>query len=243
MNNTEIKCAVILAAGQGSRMNEQNDTNFSKPMVSVLNKPLVSFVIDAILNIGIKEIIIVKRDDDRAIEQIRSYYNDKDVQFTFVSDYVKKGSLNSFNFLEGIAVAPFLLVDCDLILNANELPRIVNEALNKYKKDNDFFGFVSVVKNPSKKEVKMLKVVDDIAIEFKKDGFEDGRIGGMIYIFFSNPFEHCEQILKESTSFAFFFNSLINIEKFGVMEIDDLWDVDTLEEVELTEKLLQGKNL
>jgi NDP-sugar pyrophosphorylase family protein len=243
MINTEIKCAVILAAGQGSRMNKQNNSNFSKPMVSVLNKPLVSFVIDAILNIGVKEIIIVKRDDDKTIEQIRSYYSDKDVQFTFVSDHVKKGSLNSFSFLNGIAVAPFLLVDCDLILNANELPKIVNEAIEKYEEDNSFFGFVSVVKNPSKEEVKMLRVEGGIATEFKKHGFKDGRIGGMIYLFFSNPFEHCEQIVKESTSFAFFFNSLINIEKFGVMEIDDLWDVDTLKEVELTENLLQGKHL
>ncbi|MEE6200950.1 nucleotidyltransferase family protein [Bacillus cereus] len=241
MTDTIIKQAVILAAGQGSRMNVTDDVSFSKAMAPILNKPLVTFIIDAILNAGINEIVIVKKDNDRTIENIVHHYGNQDVRFTFISDDIKNGSLTSFYFVKEAVEYPFLLVDCDLILNANKFPSALKYAVEKYEDENKLFGLVSVVSNPIKADKKMLRVANGKALEFNKKGFEDGRIGGMIYIFFSNPFLHCKHIIDDGvTSFAFFFNRLILAENFGVMEVEKLWDVDTLEDIKLTENLLLG---
>lgn len=244
MTDTIIKQAVILAAGQGSRMNVTDEVSFSKAMAPILNKPLVTFIIDAIIKAGIREIVIVKRDNDRAIENIVPHYGNQDVRFTFISDDIKVGSLTSFYFVKEVVEYPFLLVDCDLILNANKFPSVLKYAVEKYEDENKFFGLVSVVSNPIKPDKKMLRVANGKALEFNKKGFEDGRIGGMIYIFFSNPFLHCKRILDDGVnSFAFFFNHLIISENFGIMEVEKLWDVDTLEDIKLTENILLGEVL
>ena len=48
-------CAVILAGGQGKRMK----SNYPKPMLKVLGKPMIDWVINACENTGIENICVV----------------------------------------------------------------------------------------------------------------------------------------------------------------------------------------
>ena len=50
--------AVILAAGEGTRLRPFTET-MPKVMLPVANKPIIQYLIEAIINSGIEEIIIV----------------------------------------------------------------------------------------------------------------------------------------------------------------------------------------
>ncbi len=62
--------AVILAAGESSRFYPFNGIH--KTMVSLLGKPILAHTIDGLKNAGIKELIIVTRDDG----VVKDYFSD-----------------------------------------------------------------------------------------------------------------------------------------------------------------------
>ena len=68
---TGISEAVILMAGEGSRLRGSDDT-FLKPFVQLLGRPLISYVLDALIRAGIKTVnFVVGYESGRMIEQAR----------------------------------------------------------------------------------------------------------------------------------------------------------------------------
>src|SRR5947208_16986756 len=66
---TAIFEAVILMAGQGSRLRE-SDKTFLKPFVPVLGRPLISYTLDALMRAGIKTVnFVVGYESGRMIAQ------------------------------------------------------------------------------------------------------------------------------------------------------------------------------
>jgi 1L-myo-inositol 1-phosphate cytidylyltransferase len=66
---TAISEAVILMAGEGSRLRGSDDT-FLKPFVQLLGRPLISYVLDALVRAGIKTVnFVVGYESGRMIEQ------------------------------------------------------------------------------------------------------------------------------------------------------------------------------
>jgi choline kinase len=67
---TTIPEAVILIAGEGSRLREANKT-FLKPVVPVLGRPLISYTLDALKSVAINRIhFVVGYQSDRMISQV-----------------------------------------------------------------------------------------------------------------------------------------------------------------------------
>lgn len=238
INHIEINTAVVLAAGQGRRMNINNENNFSKPMVKLLGRPLICWIIDSIIGLGVNEIVIIKRENDIQINKIVDYYRNSNIKFIFVDDSINNGSLNSFYFAKEYVTYPFILVDSDIICDQQHFKKMVDSALNEYRKNSHLFGFVAVVDNPNNDE-RMLKVEENRAIQFNKKGFPDGVSGGMVYIFFMNPFYYCKELVEKGvSSYSVFFNHLLRNVSIGVMHIHEMWDVDTVEDIMMTEKIL-----
>src|SRR6266702_7914260 len=68
---TSISEAVILMAGEGSRL-RGSDKTFLKPFVPVLGRPLISYTLDALVRAGIKTVkFVVGYESGRMIEQAR----------------------------------------------------------------------------------------------------------------------------------------------------------------------------
>ena len=68
---TAISEAVILMAGEGSRL-RGSDNTFLKPFVSVLGRPLISYALDALIRTGIKQVnFVVGYESGRMIEQLK----------------------------------------------------------------------------------------------------------------------------------------------------------------------------
>jgi NDP-sugar pyrophosphorylase family protein len=57
MNETVTK-AVVLAAGQGTRMRELTRT-IPKPMVEVCGKPVLTYILEGLRDAGVRQILIV----------------------------------------------------------------------------------------------------------------------------------------------------------------------------------------
>jgi len=68
---TSISEAVILMAGEGSRL-RGSDKTFLKPFVPVLGRPLISYVLDTLIHAGIKTLdFVVGYESKRMIAQAK----------------------------------------------------------------------------------------------------------------------------------------------------------------------------
>lgn len=240
MTLIKVKSAVILAAGHGRRMNTGGYYVASKPMVIVKGKPLISFIIDSLMEVGIYNITIVKRKDDNQIERIQSYYPERKIKFTFISDVLDNGSLNSFFHAKDSIHTPFMLVDSDIICNKLHFKEMLNKTESNHSSVEEIFGYVATIDNPVTDE-RMLKTKQGKAIGFNKKSFSDGVCGGMVYLFLKDPFVLCEEFRKQSNSYALFFNHLVTVENIKTMNIHTMWDVDTLDDIKFTEITLRER--
>lgn len=69
--------SIIPAAGRGSRMLSLTD-NCAKSMISVAGKPLISYLLDQMINAGLKDVvIIVGYQKDTIINYVNTFYKDK----------------------------------------------------------------------------------------------------------------------------------------------------------------------
>jgi choline kinase len=71
---TAISDAVVLMAGEGSRL-RGSDKTILKPFVPVLSRPLISYTIDALVRAGIKTInFVVGYESERVIAQLKQLF-------------------------------------------------------------------------------------------------------------------------------------------------------------------------
>jgi len=68
---TTVSEAVILMAGEGSRL-RGSDSTFLKPFVPVLGRPLISYALDTLIRAGITSVnFVVGYESGRMIEQVK----------------------------------------------------------------------------------------------------------------------------------------------------------------------------
>lgn len=230
MSDKNVKQALILAAGKGSRLKSK----ISKALVQVRGKPLICNIIDNMIFAGVKTIYIVKyQDDDFSL--IGEYYKDSEINIIFIEDKERKGSLWSFYQGEKYITSPFICTDCDLILNKDDFYSMLKHGQKKIYEEG-YDGAVARVTNPSHEDVNMLLVNGNRAIGLNKEGGKDATRGGYIYIWnFSDIFKDSEPFLdNEIYSFSKYINFILNKYKIGIMDVKDLWDIDTYDDVNFT---------
>lgn len=141
--------AVILAAGEGKRLRPFTET-IPKTMLPVGNKPIMEHVVDAIVENGINDIIIVigyKK------ESIMQYFKDhKNAKITFVTQEKQLGTAHGLLQAEGHITDPFLVFPGDNIISASSISKLINQEtdygiiIKKYDKPSKY-GMVSISKN------------------------------------------------------------------------------------------------
>ncbi|MCE7735862.1 MAG: NTP transferase domain-containing protein [Candidatus Heimdallarchaeota archaeon] len=121
---------VILAAGHGEELKPLTD-NISKPMIPILDKPMIQYAIERFSSNGITDLIIVTKENNT---EIQDYFNDGEalsVRITYVSQKSEgiDGAILSVSdyFKE---TEQFILTHCDIIASSNLLTRTLNAADN-----------------------------------------------------------------------------------------------------------------
>ena len=117
--------AIILAAGKGIRLEPITHTR-PKPLIPVMNKPLLYHALDAIKNAGINDIfIVVSYLKEKIIEAIENYKAKNRVNIRIVEQEAPLGTGHAVKILEQYVNEPFILVYGDLYIDKKVLKKIV----------------------------------------------------------------------------------------------------------------------
>lgn len=114
-------CAIIPAAGVGSRLKPHTHT-IPKPLLSVGGKPILAHIIDAIVDIGVRKVVlVVGYRGDQIVEFARARYPDCDVQA--VRQEKPEGIAQAVHLARDHALgAPTLIVFGDTVFECDLAP-------------------------------------------------------------------------------------------------------------------------
>ena len=113
---TRIKI-IIMAGGEGKRLRPLTKV-LPKPLIPLNNKPVIMHIIDSFIKQGSNDFIIsinYKKD------VIKSFFKNinKNFKLNFIEEVKKLGTAGSLYFLKNKFKDPFLVTNCDTILNIN----------------------------------------------------------------------------------------------------------------------------
>jgi len=131
---TPIREAVILMAGEGSRL-RGSDKTFLKPFVPVRGRPLISYTLDSLIHAGIRTVnFVVGYESERMIEQVKQLVpSGLNASFIENCDWQKQNGI-SLLAAEGHLSEVFLLTMSDHIFDA----AVVDRLLDSF--DSDFLN-------------------------------------------------------------------------------------------------------
>jgi len=134
--------AMILAAGRGSRMRELTD-HTPKPLVRVLDKPLIQYHLDNLQQAGFKDVVV---NVSWLAEQLESYFEHEYQGALNVTIYKEQQALETgggvFSALEYLSNdnQPFLVINADVMTDFD---------YSKVKFELDSFAHLYLVENPA----------------------------------------------------------------------------------------------
>ncbi len=115
--------AVILAAGEGSRLRPLTRSK-PKAMLPVANRPLIEYVIDALLENGIRDIVVVV---GYRKEDVIRHLNKLDAPIQVVVQERQLGTADALRAAESEITDDFLVLPGDNYINAESIARIRKE--------------------------------------------------------------------------------------------------------------------
>ncbi len=123
---TGISEAVILMAGEGSRL-RGSDHTFLKPFVQLLGRPLISYVLDALIRAGIKTVnFVVGYERGRMIEQARQLIPAAlSVSFIENRDWQKQNGISLLAAADCVS-RPFFLTMSDHLFDGALVGRLLD---------------------------------------------------------------------------------------------------------------------
>src|SRR5512146_1291915 len=116
--------AIVLAAGEGSRLKPFTATR-PKVMIPVGNRPILEYVINALQESGIIDIVMVvgyKR------EKIMDYFADGHkwgVNITYVEQYQQLGTAHALRQASHLIKDHFLVINGDTVIDASAIKEIM----------------------------------------------------------------------------------------------------------------------
>lgn len=115
--------AVILAAGEGSRLRPLTRSK-PKAMIPVANRPIIEYVIDALLENGIRDIVVVV---GYRKEDVIRYLNRLDAPIQVVVQERQLGTADALRAARSEITEDFLVLPGDNYVNAESIARIKKE--------------------------------------------------------------------------------------------------------------------
>lgn len=245
-NNSQIKAAVILASGSGTRMRRKEQFP-SKPMTPIKEKPLISYIIDLMIGGGVEKIYIVYQTATSDVLKLPEYFPNYTKYIEYVEEDVQKGTLLSFSRVKDIFMPPFLMAFADIIANKDDFNEMLSAGCKYISSEADVI--IQTVQKPSVFSETAFLTERERIVRYQKKGItgqikenQERKCGGMVYLWLSNPFPIVEQYLcNQVNKFSIFLEAYIANHLAYEMPIHDMWDIDTPEAVLLTEELLKRR--
>ena len=118
--------AVVLAAGEGSRMRPLTYTR-PKAMLPIANKPILEHLLVEAGKAGIREFILVVGYHD---EQVRSYFGKGQkwgVNIDYCSQHRQLGTADALRMVEDLVDENFLVINGDIIVDQKDISKLANK--------------------------------------------------------------------------------------------------------------------
>lgn len=173
--------AVILAAGEGKRLRPFTET-MPKVMLPVANKPIIHHVVDALVENGITEIIIIVGYKKESIMQhFKTYDNAK---ITFVTQDKQLGTAHALLHAENHIDDNFLVLPGDNVISASSISKLIDQKkdyaliIKQFDKPSKY-GMVSISKNTLKNIIEKPTIIEENSFistgiyKFPKTIFQD----------------------------------------------------------------------
>jgi choline kinase len=227
---TAISEAVILMAGEGSRL-RGSDKTFLKPFVPVLGRPLISYTLDALIAAAIRSVyFVLGYESERRIAQVRQIIP-SGVHASFIEnrDWRKQNGI-SLLAAAGHVGAPFLLIMSDHLFDDaivgrlldNFDPGLLNIAVDR--KLDSIFDFDDAMK---------IQTRGNKVVAIGKDLREFDAIDTGLFVCPLEIFDYLEQAKYENSkndcSLADAVRLMAGDEQVRAIDIGESWwqDVDT----------------
>ncbi len=126
MNEVGTKKAVILAAGEGSRMRPLTYTR-PKVMIPLANKPILEHLLIQAKEAGIMEFIFIVGYHD---EQVRGYFRNGEqwgVNIEYCTQRRQLGTADALKMVEGLVDGNFLVINGDIIVSQKDIKRLAEK--------------------------------------------------------------------------------------------------------------------
>ena len=113
-----------MAGGKGTRLKAKVE----KPLLPILKKPMIDYVIQSLLNSKIGNIYIAVSKNTKKTKDYLSkkYYNNKRIK---IIDTPGKGYIHDINYSIRYFSEPFIVVSCDI---PTITPKLIDEIINEY---------------------------------------------------------------------------------------------------------------
>jgi len=238
---TRVSEAVILMAGQGSRLRGADKT-FLKPFVPLLGRALISYTLEALMSKGINTIhFVVGYESDRMVaETKRLIFRGTTASFIENRDWRKQNGI-SLLAATGHVSAPFLLTMSDHLFDDaiidrvldNFDPRLLNMAIDR--KLDSIFDLRDAMK---------VRTDKDTLIDIGKDLPDYDAIDIGLFVCPAEIFSYLEKAKSANgqgdCGLADAMRLMAGDKKSRVIEIGDAWwqDVDTPGALQHAEKYL-----
>ena len=110
--------SVIMAGGRGKRLSPLTD-EIPKPLLKINNKPIINYVIDNLLQYGIKKInVSVNYLSKQIIKELSKSYKDK-IDINFIKETKFLGTAGSLSLIKNFSSEYVLVTNADSISNLN----------------------------------------------------------------------------------------------------------------------------
>jgi len=181
---------LILCAGVGSRLWPITHT-LPKHLIPLANRPILFYIIDILVSVGIEEIGIVVGKNNSSFQEALKEYDNKNISFSYIIQEEPKGLANAvLSSREFIKNENFMLVLGDNLYDPS-IKKAINTIINSNFNCN---VLINKVNNPSRYGIVQIekdKVID--VIEKPINPPTNLALAG-IYTFDNNIFTACENI-------------------------------------------------
>lgn len=188
----DIRTAVVLAAGEGSRLRPLTRYR-PKPMLAVANRPIIEYVVDALLAAGITDIVVVVgHQRTRIQDHLMQRYPAVDV--TYVRQHHQLGSGDALVQAAESVPSEFVVVNGDNVIDAT----MVRQTIARYQ-ETDVAASVAVAHSESAHEYGTVCVENGrVTTILDRDGDRQGRINVGVYVFEDTIFDALDRTTVRS---------------------------------------------
>jgi len=120
--------SVILAAGKGTRLKAKTDA-LPKAMIEIENKPLLEYSLDALIENGIADVIMVVGFRHETISRrFGTHYRGLKIRYVLNDNFANSGSMYSLALVKDIIEDEILLMESDLLYESRAISLLLEDA-------------------------------------------------------------------------------------------------------------------